>query len=131
MNNGMEEVIVCGYLKNINLKKEPSSEALASLKNDTFLTISNRNNYKNDSCENFYIEYKVIKTQDINQSDLYKNIYSVLIILYENNIIAENKFICDITRDESTAVHICELLAAGTVFPYNAEEVLYDFLGNI
>jgi hypothetical protein len=77
---------------------------------------------------NKVIRYISICTPCFDSAKIYGNVYSAIIILNEDGIDTETKFIYDIARDEDDAYRIMKLLSANGVTPDTASDVIYDIL---
>jgi hypothetical protein len=67
--------------------------------------------------EKYELMYKVFQ---------HGNTYSLLVIMTESHGLSDSVFLYDITRDESTACEIVEILSSNAVTPCTVTDILED-----
>jgi len=78
---------------------------------------------------NIVLRYMSVCTPDFTgEFDGYAGIYSALIILNEDGVDVETKFIYDIARNDKEAYRIMRLLSDNGVTPDTAEEIITEIL---
>lgn len=61
----------------------------------------------------------------------HEQVFSLLVIMTDENEISETTFIYDVTRDESVACDLVEILSRNTVTPCTVECVLADLFSEL
>jgi hypothetical protein len=78
--------------------------------------------------QNMVLRYISVCTPDFMKCGEDGNVYSALIILNEDGMDTETKFIYDISRNGEEAVRIMKLLSDNGVTPDTAAEIIGDIL---
>ena len=72
--------------------------------------------------ESYRLIYQVLK---------HGKVFSLLVIMTDENEISETTFIYDVTRDESVACELVEILSRNTVTPCTVECILADLFSEL
>ena len=80
--------------------------------------------------EKLILQYELVTTEAYFSENFDEYVYSLLIVLYDDGISVESKFVYDISRDFERAWDILNSLAKGAVMPATAIDIIYDILAN-